>query len=183
MPRVIAPDYAELPGTLAPLVEGIRDGLNHKSRTTGVSNKALARINLKACPACLEVLPRTYEFFAMRKHYFGRSCRRCDRREKRVYDAHYRIEYSKKNPDVQKRANLKSSYGLSLEAWEAMHSAQSGKCAICGRVPPKGLDVDHCHTSGEVRGLLCRRCNRLLGMAMDSPDVLVSAATYLLKFL
>jgi hypothetical protein len=53
---------------------------------------------------------------------------------------------------------LKRRYGLSSEMLEAITQAQKGTCAICHR-PGKRLNVDHCHKSGKVRGLLCHRCN------------------------
>jgi len=45
----------------------------------------------------------------------------------------------------------------------------------------KQLDVDHCHTTGEVRGLLCNRCNTGIGQFKDNPNILRSAARYLDK--
>lgn len=60
---------------------------------------------------------------------------------------------------------------------------QDGHCAICPRTPKtKRLEVDHDHKSGLVRGLLCWRCNnRLLASAGDDPELLRSAACYLIK--
>ena len=60
---------------------------------------------------------------------------------------------------------------------EAMLTAQNGVCAICQTAP--AIHVDHDHTSGEVRGLLCFRCNAALGQLADDPLVLRRAARYL----
>ena len=69
-----------------------------------------------------------------------------------------------------------------------MKEAQDGKCAIChnpetrkihGRVTD--LAVDHDHETGVVRGLLCHRCNFILGLAKDKPQTLLDAAAYLLR--
>lgn len=57
---------------------------------------------------------------------------------------------------------MKSRYGLTTADYEALYVAQGGVCGVCqaaGR-----LYVDHCHTSGHVRGLLCPRCNLRVGV-------------------
>lgn len=76
---------------------------------------------------------------------------------------------------------LRKTYGISLERYQEMESAQDGRCRICGETCPSGraLAVDHCHTSGEVRGLLCGQCNNGLGRFKDRPDLLRAAADYL----
>ncbi len=71
-------------------------------------------------------------------------------------------------------------YGLSPEALAGLIERQSGACAIC-RLPPqrRALSIDHCHKSGEIRGLLCERCNLAIGHLRDSPDLADVAAAYL----
>lgn len=84
--------------------------------------------------------------------------------------------------DTNRRLALKK-YGLTVEQFEAMLAEQNGACAICGRKPNYQnrayLCVDHCHTTGRVRGLLCVPCNALLGNAQESEVVLESAMRYL----
>jgi len=63
---------------------------------------------------------------------------------------------------------LKCRYGMSVEEYDAMAAEQEGLCAIClasEAQPGTGsrLHVDHNHTTGKVRGLLCSRCNKALG--------------------
>lgn len=74
-------------------------------------------------------------------------------------------------------------YGLTVAEWEAMLEAQGGVCAICGEPETAKnrtvLAVDHDHATGRARGLLCHRCNRLLGHAGDDPEILRRAADYL----
>lgn len=73
-------------------------------------------------------------------------------------------------------------YGLTVADYDALFSAQGGVCAICKRPPDKKrLAVDHCHTTGTVRGLLCAPCNVSLGSFGDDPRVLLEAAKYLLR--
>lgn len=76
---------------------------------------------------------------------------------------------------------IAESFGLTPADYFAALDHQGGGCAICGNRPGKlRLAVDHNHRTGEVRGLLCKRCNRdLLGRAHDNPDILRRAADYL----
>lgn len=69
-------------------------------------------------------------------------------------------------PDVHRKARAE------LEA------AQANQCAICG-VNTVNLNLDHCHETGKIRGLLCRPCNTGLGMFRDNVEVLGSAMAYL----
>jgi hypothetical protein len=86
-------------------------------------------------------------------------------------------------PEVKER-NIKTrrlrKYGLTEEQYEAIGIKQGWSCAICGNDEP--TDVDHCHESGVVRGLLCHPCNVGLGHFRDSPDRLRTAADYLEEF-
>ena len=81
--------------------------------------------------------------------------------------------------------HMKRNYGMTFEKYEAMLDEQNNVCAICSSPPPdhhkKRLNIDHCHTTGRVRGLLCDVCNRALGLFKDSPDVLLKAISYLAR--
>lgn len=68
-------------------------------------------------------------------------------------------------------------YKITMDDYERMLQEQGGKCAICQEKDP--AFIDHCHRLGHVRGLLCGRCNTLLGMAKDRPDFLQRAIEYL----
>ncbi len=80
-------------------------------------------------------------------------------------------------------------FGINLQQYEQMLDEQGGKCAICGTDKPMGhgakygrLSVDHCHTTGIVRGLLCHQCNVTIGSAKDDITILANAIAYLEKF-
>src|SRR5574339_629814 len=80
-------------------------------------------------------------------------------------------------------ANLKARFGITIEQYEQMLADQDGKCAICKR-PPKAnrrLAVDHDHTNGNVRGLLCTPCNRELKYWDLHPEYIIRAHHYLEK--
>jgi hypothetical protein len=85
---------------------------------------------------------------------------------------------------------IKKSFGLTREDYYKMHKEQNGVCAIC-KGEEKSIDsktkkvrrlsVDHCHSYGTIRGLLCTDCNRGLGMFKDSEERLAAAISYLTK--
>lgn len=71
-------------------------------------------------------------------------------------------------------------YGLTPDDYSAMMTSQGGMCAICGHVAVgKNLHVDHCHDTGNVRGLLCHCCNVGLGSFRHSGQLLAKAREYL----
>jgi len=80
---------------------------------------------------------------------------------------------------------LKSAYGITPEKYDEMLAAQGGVCAICKNEDTKHksnyFPVDHNHSTGEVRGLLCSTCNTGLGLFGDSIDTLMGAAAYLMS--
>jgi hypothetical protein len=83
-----------------------------------------------------------------------------------------------------RRSHLKRKFGLTPAEYEAKLAAQGGGCALCGREPGPGrqLDIDHDHTTGAVRGLICNTCNQGLGQFRDDPIRLAHAAAYLLHW-
>lgn len=71
-------------------------------------------------------------------------------------------------------------YGISIEQYDVMLAAQGGACAICKRLPGDiSLHVDHDHSSGAVRGLLCFPCNNALADFREDRLLLSEAAAYL----
>ena len=100
----------------------------------------------------------------------------------------YMREYRKKNPLTMKQIDLKKRFGITLEDFNSMMESQSGVCKIC-KSPELTIDhrtktvrnlaVDHCHTTGKIRGLLCTNCNRALGLFKDSPELLQAALLHI----
>jgi hypothetical protein len=74
--------------------------------------------------------------------------------------------------------SIKKLYGLSLEDFENILELQDGVCRICKR-PDRRLCVDHDHTTGKVRGILCATCNKGLGLFQDNENLMKEAAKYI----
>ena len=75
-------------------------------------------------------------------------------------------------------------YGITQKEYNTMLNNQQGKCAICKRDASefnRKLSIDHDHTTGNIRGLLCMQCNLILGNARDNIDVLKNSILYLEK--
>lgn len=112
-------------------------------------------------------------------------CKMCTRIRVNIWKA--------KNKDKVKRHNYYYGrwwkYGLTEEQYIDMLNARENKCAICGQEETsknkngaiKRLSIDHDHRTDEIRGLLCSRCNLILGHAKDDVQILQSAIDYLLR--
>lgn len=117
------------------------------------------------------------------------------RRERYATDAAYREkekaqarESSRRNPQTKRNGRLKAGYNITLAEYNSLLEKQNGRCAICGvdatgvREPGKrehSMYVDHDHSTGKIRGLLCSRCNFGIGQFRNNPELLMKAATYL----
>lgn len=76
-----------------------------------------------------------------------------------------------------------AKYGLTPQSWQNLFDSQGGRCAICGTDVngKKRFHVDHDHTSGAVRGILCTKCNVGIGALKDDPEIVFNAYLYLSK--
>lgn len=83
-------------------------------------------------------------------------------------------------PGGKRRSNLKTRYGITTEQFDNLLIEQLGQCLICEN-QMKDPVVDHCHTTGVVRGLLCRLCNASIGGLKDDPAIVKRAYEYLLR--
>lgn len=79
-----------------------------------------------------------------------------------------------------RKGRLKLRYGITPESWMALFESQGRCCAICKTTEPgskRGWHTDHCHDTKKVRGILCLRCNVMLGHL--KPELLSVALNYL----
>lgn len=121
------------------------------------------------------------------KTYHGKPCIRCEGTERyhsnrgcvrcsiaRVTAAHDENYWLKRH--CRER-------GITIDDYNRMLNEQKHVCKICCNPCNKGrLCIDHDHKTNQVRGLLCRRCNLVLGNVEDNPVILQDAASYLLSF-
>lgn len=85
----------------------------------------------------------------------------------------------RKSSEYIKDQNLRYNYGITFEDYSRMVTLAEGKCQVC--LQKKRLVVDHCHTTGIVRGLLCHSCNVGIGLLGDNEGGLEKALSYLKK--
>lgn len=103
-----------------------------------------------------------------------------DKERARRWNKENRAFVSERN----RAARLKNKYGLTREEYDAIGEAQQWKCAICGSESTgsknsANLSVDHCHTTGVIRGLLCHLCNAGIGYLKESENIMQNAIKYL----
>lgn len=141
-------------------------------------------MDAKFCNSCKEVKPLA-DFAVQKSHRVGSPVSVC---------TPCRVEKNRKrrqeNPEhvanIERRSKFKKQYGITLDDYNNMLDKQSGGCGICGSetagVRTKYFSVDHCHSTGKVRGLLCMKCNRGLGLFNDNTERLLKAVNYLKEF-
>lgn len=126
----------------------------NKLQSEFAKNKSMADGHRKVCKTCCNVYNKSY----------------------------YR---NQDNKNKMKNQTFIKKYGLSLEQLQSMFLAQKDECAICkihkSNTGKKTLMVDHCHSSNNIRELLCANCNVILGMCYDNEEILYNAILYLRK--
>jgi hypothetical protein len=158
---------------------------------------------VKRCSKCEATKPLA-EFYRMTATKDGRrpECKACfDARRRRWYEKNREREiarvrsWQQANPERVKawrdknrgrrlkklrEIHLRNKFGLTVEQYKQMLERQGGGCAICQSPPTAGisLHVDHDHATGEIRGLLCVRCNNGIGLFRESAELFRSAAKY-----
>lgn len=94
---------------------------------------------------------------------------------------HHRAKRSARR-DTTWETRIMATYGITPAQYWAIYEEQGGRCYICRRATGlrKRLSVDHCHATGQVRGLLCTPCNRnVLGHLRDDTEAIQRAIDYL----
>ena len=137
---------------------------------------------MKVCSHCRQAKSEDEYYICRKKLKSGKIketlryvCKACDRKAKRERD--------RKNPELRADKHLRNKYGITLADKRRMIQQQGGKCAIC---PVKLEDlskshVDHCHETGEIRGVLCHNCNRGIGYLKHDTQIILSASQYLAR--
>lgn len=136
---------------------------------------------MKRCPRCKTWKPLLAYF----RYASGKPAGYC-----KVCSVIAHREWSQCHPQRDKAIRLRCSYGLKKSDYHALIRKQKGKCKICERKPKGGglgatgrLVIDHCHSQGKVRGMLCMQCNIGLGMFQHSKKYLAKAVRYLARIL
>ena len=144
----------------------------------------------KTCQHC-KVTKTPADFYASKGTWDGlqKRCKECMaaqydgwRKNNMDYVAGKAREWRAKNPERVKDHHLLKNYGIDYGTYDRMFAEQGGKCAICGTKSTgrhTRFHVDHCHKTGEVRGLLCHNCNHGIGHFKHSPEILQSAINFL----
>ena len=146
----------------------------------------------RVCAVCCRVRRKAYRVFDPERTKLQEKRQRAKRWQDPMYVEANKIRCRKRNarimkekPEEEKRRKrdsmLRSHYGITLEQYEQMFSAQKGVCAICERGTSYCLAVDHDHVTGKVRQLLCKTCNAGLGSFHDDRYLLSRAIEYLSK--
>lgn len=124
----------------------------------------------KRCPKCAYWLPLNQFGKNKARQYGVKSyCVSCenDTRDQRARQV--------------RNCRLKYEYGISIDDFEALADSLDWRCQICSTQTDE-LCVDHCHESGNIRSLLCKKCNSALGLLNDDPGVVESALQYLRRY-
>ena len=128
------------------------------------------------CSLCEEYKDSSHFYTNKTKRGFDYRCKPCARKGR---NKNY-------NPQTSRKKNIKdrySEYGITEEDYQIMRVNQEFCCYICGRheseIAKKTLMIDHNHSSGRIRGLLCSNCNVTLGLVGENKNTLLSMIQYL----
>jgi hypothetical protein len=137
-------------------------------------SQKLLREGKAFCCSCKETKPLdNFCKDSQTPHGFSRRCKNCNSDKGR--------DRYRNNKDKYREYARKKKFGMERHEYETILSKQDGCCAVCGHVPKDGevLSVDHCHETGDIRGLLCSNCNLGIGHFKDNIDLLGLAIKYL----
>lgn len=155
-------------------------------------NERIARQRQQKVATCSRCkLEKSWDEFPRDKNRrpfgIGPTCLPCNRLRRAELARKRYWDNPKAARAIQRAKDLKS-LGVTVSEYEILHAKQNGLCAICHEPESfihhrskkvANLAVDHDHITGEVRGLLCSKCNKGLGLFNDSPEQLQNAIDYL----
>lgn len=144
---------------------------------------------MKQCSKCWQLKPES-EFYKRSTATDGlRSwCKLCCNKDNKnrehkygEYRKQYYRDHKKEGYERSQKHQLKRKYNLTVKQYNQMAIDQGGTCAICGKTNANWhkLSVDHDHNTGEVRGLLCSKCNHTLGLINEDEKILKAMIEYL----
>jgi Recombination endonuclease VII len=146
--------------------------------------RALLIKNQKRCPMCKQI-KSTQDFFEnlAAADGFGSHCKICSCVLVQARPKEERQNFYRKNKTNIRDRNLRREFGISLEEFNQKLDSQGGVCAICGGInSDRSLAVDHNHTTGQVRGLLCTLCNTAIGHLREDVTIAYRLIEYLNKY-
>ena len=145
--------------------------------------------NMKECSKCHHTKPLEYFYKdSHKKDGHWTECKQCAEKREKKYRFFHTDEIRKKkqlsrkrNPIRDKDNDYRRKYGISFEGVKQMYVNQNGQCALCSYRfnKRKDIHVDHNHTTGKVRGLLCMKCNIQIGYIEKAEPVLGKITEYL----
>lgn len=95
--------------------------------------------------------------------------------------AQYWKEFRKKFPEKGRDWQLRRDYGITLKDYNEMLRLQNNSCKLCEVSPIKKPAVDHNHTTGKVRGIVCQGCNIVIGFFESRPQAVDNVKQYLME--
>lgn len=137
----------------------------------------------KVKSACAEYYQKNAEKLRQRQRdYYRANKERCAAINKRARE---NMSPEKRAAELERKriTTMLRRYGMTPEDYDRMLLEQNGTCAICSRTAEqeryKRLNIDHCHETGKVRGLLCTPCNHAIGVLGDTAEHVKKAVAYL----
>lgn len=145
---------------------------------------------MRCCTRCK--LSKSLDKFYQNRNYadgYHRWCKECFLEDGAFRDKQnperrkeYKRRYNRKHREELRYKRIFKVYGMPRDEWERRKRDQNNCCKLCNS-SERPLVVDHCHISGKVRGLICNRCNRALGLFGDNVEGVQNALKYLKDFL
>ena len=128
----------------------------------------------------MKIMPQSKEQKAAYMKEYKKEYYEKNKEQIATYVKKYREENKEEITIKKEEYRLKSKYGITLTEKNVLLQKQNNKCKIClvefSNVTP---NVDHCHITNKVRGILCGSCNRGLGIFKDNTKLLTKAINYL----